>query len=204
MKLFLASSFAEVSELFVTFDHNECVGKTVTFIATASIPEKMTFYVGAGRKALESLGLLIDELDISTAGEDEIALRLAKNDYVYVSGGNTFYLLQELKRTGADRLIIEQIKSGKTYIGESAGAVVLAADIEYIGALDDSKTAPNLDSYASLGVIEFYPLPHHTNFPFKKAVEQTQQDYSEHLDLRPFSNAEAIVMKDGCDKLLKK
>ncbi|ART64339.1 Type 1 glutamine amidotransferase-like domain-containing protein [Kushneria marisflavi] len=204
MKLFLASSFAEVSELFVTFDHSECVAKTVTFIATASIPEKMTFYVDAGRKALESLGLLIDELDISTAGEDEIALKLARNEYVYVSGGNTFYLLQELKRTGADRLIIEQIKSGKTYIGESAGAVVLAADIEYIGALDDSRAAPDLGSYASLGVIEFYPLPHHTNFPFKKAVEQAQHEFSEHLDLRPFSNAEAIVMEDGCDKLLKK
>ncbi len=32
----------------------------------------------------------------------------------YVSGGNTFYLLQELKRTGADLLLLEQIEHGKS------------------------------------------------------------------------------------------
>jgi len=204
MKLFLASSFADVSEIFVTFDNGKCAGKTVTFIATASIPEQIKFYVDAGRNALENAGLLVDELDVSTAGEDEIILKLSKNDYVYVSGGNTFFLLQEFKRTGADKLIIEHIGSGKTYIGESAGAVVLAPNIEYIRALDDSEAAPSLHSFASLGVIDFYPLPHHTNFPFKKSVEQVQMDYSEHLDLRAFSNAEAIVVDEDINRVLKK
>ncbi|WP_252346614.1 Type 1 glutamine amidotransferase-like domain-containing protein, partial [Listeria monocytogenes] len=40
-----------------------------------------------------------------------------KNDFIYVTGGNTFFLLQELKRTGADKLILEEIAKGKLYIG---------------------------------------------------------------------------------------
>ena len=61
-KLFLASSFADVAEHFKDFIGQETESKTVTFIPTASIVEKMNFYVKADRKALEGLGLILDDL----------------------------------------------------------------------------------------------------------------------------------------------
>jgi len=70
-KLFLSSSFAEVSALFPEFANEEIKGKRVTFIPTASIPESVKFYVGAGKKALEKLGLIVDELEIATATNEE-------------------------------------------------------------------------------------------------------------------------------------
>lgn len=33
-------------------------------------------------------------------------------------------------------MIAEQIKFGKTYIGESAGAIIMASDVEYIKAVN--------------------------------------------------------------------
>lgn len=48
-----------------------------------------------------------------------------------VAGGNMFYLLQELKRTGTDKLLADEINKGKLYIGESAGAILTAPDIGY-------------------------------------------------------------------------
>ena len=104
-KIFLSSSFKDVSNLFEQFEKN-LIGKTVTFIPTASMVEKVVFYVKSGRKALEKLGLTIDELDISTASHEEITNKLTKNDYIYISGGNTFFLLQELRRSGADKILI--------------------------------------------------------------------------------------------------
>jgi dipeptidase E len=62
-------------------------------------------------------------------------------------------------------LIVEQINLGKTYIGESAGSVILAADIEYISEMDAPEVANNLDSFDALDVIDFFPLPHYTNNP---------------------------------------
>ncbi len=193
-KLFLASYFADVSKFFPGFTGGDCSGKTVTFIPTASIVEKVNFYVVTAKKALEKLGLSTDELEISKATKEEIENKLVGNDYIYISGGNTFYLLQELKRTGTDQIIIDQIGKGKIYIGESAGSCIASPNIEYVELVDDKKAAETLTNYQALGVVDFYPVPHHTNFPFKKAVEKTLFKYGTALDLRPMSNKQVITV----------
>lgn len=196
-KIFLTSSFVDVADLFVEFAEEKCAGKTVTFIPTASLVEDVTFYVDAGKKALEERGLIVDELEISTATKEKIDSTLKKNDYIYVTGGNTFFLLQELKRTGADTVISEQVNSGKMYIGESAGSIVLSRNIEYVKEMDDFTAAPNIGTFSSLGMIDFYPVPHHTNFPFKESVEKIISSYKDEIDLCPISNTQAIVIHDN-------
>lgn len=196
-KMFLASSFADVADLFLTFVGGECSGKKVTFIPTASLVEEVDFYVNDGRLALEKMGLIVDELEISTATREEIAEKLRKNDFIYVTGGNTFFLLQELKRTGADALITEQVKSGKIYIGESAGSVVLSPNIEYIKGMDDLTAASDLADFQSLGIVQIYPVPHHTNFPFQEAADAIIAEYQGKLDLWPINNEQAIIV--NCD-----
>ena len=193
-KLFLVSSFKDVASVFEKFANEELKGKTVSFIPTASIPESYKSYVGAGRKALEKLGLTVDDLEISKATAEEISIKLKQNDYIYITGGNTFYLLQELKRTGTDKLIIEEINLGKLYIGESAGSMIVSPNIEYAKGLDDCKKAPDLESFLALNIVDFYPLPHYTNFPFKKAVEKTIAKYESELTLCPISNSQAILV----------
>jgi dipeptidase E len=113
-------------------------------------------------------------------------------------------LLQELKRTGADKIIAEQINSGKPYVGESAGSIVLSRNIEYVKDMDDSTAAPNLDSFSSLGLVDFYPLPHHTNFPFKESVENIILNYAEKIELCPISNTQAIVVNGDKFEILGK
>ena len=201
-KLFLASSFKDVAPLFEDFAENTN-GKTVTFIPTASVVEKVTFYVKSGKKALEKMGMIVDELEISTAAPEEIADKLAKNDMIYLSGGNTFFLLQELNRSGAGKMISEQVAAGKLYIGESAGAMVAAANIEYAAAMDSVKKAPDLKSFDSLGLTSFYTVPHHTNAPFAKAVEKIIAQYDKSLPLYPISNKEAVLV-DGDNIAIKR
>ncbi len=193
-KLFLCSSFKDVAKLFANFAEDELVGKRVTFIPSASIVEKFNLYVKWGKNALEQLGLAVDELEISTAAPAEITGKLNSNDYIYVSGGNAFYLLQELKRTGADKIIAEQIAVGKTYIGESAGSIVVSPNIEYIKDMDDCNAAPELVGFDALNLVDFYPLPHHTNFPFVEAVEKIISKYETSLRLVPIRNSQVILV----------
>ncbi|MDR1186337.1 MAG: Type 1 glutamine amidotransferase-like domain-containing protein [Bifidobacteriaceae bacterium] len=195
-RLFLASFFKEVADLFPGFAGRSCVGESVCFIPTAARLEKFAFYVGADRKALTKLGLVVTDLDVSTATEDEIVDRLSGADHIFVSGGNTFFLLQELRRTGADRLMVEQIEDGKSYIGSSAGSVVLARDIEYITPMDSPAVAPELrGDFAALSMVDFCVVPHATNAPFKKAVAGIRVVYGDRLDLRPISNNQAITVE---------
>ncbi len=193
-KLFLTSSFKDVACLLENFAKEDIKGKTVTFIPTASIPESIKFYVGAGRKALEKLELIVDELELTKATPKEISEKLSKNDYIYITGGNTFFLLQELRKSGADKIIIDQILSGKLYIGESAGSMITSKNIEYVKGMDDHKKATELNTFSALDVVEFYPLPHHTNFPFKKTVEKIIERYNSELKLYPISNKQAILV----------
>ena len=78
----------------------------------------------------------------------------------------------------------EQIALGKAYIGESAGAVIVAPSITYIEDMDDRAAAPDLSDCSALGLVDFYPLPHMNSFPFKKASRKIAGKYSNSLPIK--------------------
>ena len=197
--LFLCSSFADVANLLIDFANEDLKGKIIAFIPTASLTESIRFYVKTGKKALEKVGMIVEEVEITQFSNEEISSILHKCDYIYITGGNTFFLLQELKRKGVDKIISEQVKSGKLYIGESAGAIIASPDTEYMKNVnfDPIKKAPELEDYSSLGLVDFYTIPHYGNFPFKKKGEKVIQLYNEKLQLIPISNKQAIFIEDS-------
>ncbi|AIC94444.1 Type 1 glutamine amidotransferase-like domain-containing protein [Shouchella lehensis] len=197
MNMFLASSFADVVHLFREFIKEDPSGKVVTFIPTASAPELITHYVDSAKVAFKQLGITVDILDISHAPATEIKKKLSKNDYIYVSGGNTFYLLQELLKTGSDKLIIEQMKKGKLYIGESAGSIIMSPNIEYVAFMDNKSKAPTLANFTGLDQIQQYPIPHFGHPYFNEAIEKMIEHYHSKLDLLPISNHQALFIRNG-------
>ena len=203
-RLFLTSSFSSVAKLFEDFAGEPVNGKKIVFIPTASLVEKVRFYVDDDRKAFEKLGLIIEELEISTANTEEIATALERNDYIFISGGNTFYLMQELKKKGADKLLMEQINNGKLYIGTSAGSIIASPNIEFVSDMDETKKAPELTDYSGLHLVDFYFLPHYLNFPYKKVTQKIVNEYSQKIDLRPISNNQVITVLGDEIKMLEK
>lgn len=198
-RLLLTSYFKEVANLVPDFLDLDPAGKKVCFITTASIPEKVNFFVNAGKKALKKLGMEVMELEILTASTEQTKQTVIEADIIYVAGGNTFFLLDVLRKTGVDKLIIEQINSGKPYIGESAGSMILSTNIEYASLMDSPKVAPGLNKdYHALGITEFSIVPHATNTPFKNVVQKMVQTYSDDYNLILISNHQAI-MKIGED-----
>ena len=194
-RLFLCSSFADVADLLPGFAGNER-GEVVTFIPTAALHEEYNQYVEDGRRALERLGYTVEVLEITQATAEEIAQALEKSDCIYVSGGNPFFLMQELRKKGADRAIVRRVEAGALYIGESAGSMIAAPNIAYAQVMDDAETAytPGFRDFDALGLVDFYTVPHYSCPPFEEAAEKTMQTYR-HLELRPITNTQAICVK---------
>lgn len=94
-RVFLASLFKEVSQIFQYFANENLVGKTVTFIPTAALPDKLDFHVEYSKELLQKMGLIVDELEISTAAYSHIVNKLKNNDYIYGTGGNTFFCFRK-------------------------------------------------------------------------------------------------------------
>ncbi|WEV74572.1 Type 1 glutamine amidotransferase-like domain-containing protein [Bifidobacterium sp. ESL0798] len=115
------------------------------------------------RRMLRFAGFRVHMLEVAGASYEEIRYILSTCDIIWVGGGNTFFLLHELKRSGAADLIVEQVAAGKTYVGVSAGAVVAGPDIDYIGKMDERSAAPSLKDVAGLNLVDFRVVPHLDN-----------------------------------------
>lgn len=191
-KMFIASYFKQVASILPDFLDQDINGKTVTFIPTASNYEKIKFFVESDKKALIKLGLQIDELDIEKATIKDCRRKLEKNDFIFICGGNTFFLLQEIMHKEIDTSLKKLIENGKPYISTSAGSVIMSPDIEFIKLMDDPKQGNKLKSYNGLNMIDSYVLPHYNNFPFKKIGERIVSEFGEKVNLLPISNNQVI------------
>lgn len=159
-KLVLASTFGLVSHKLERIEP-DLKGRTVAFIPTASMKDSTGFFNRMAKWKLRALGLNVQEIDVAVASYHDIKTTIASSSMIYVTGGNTFYLLQSLRYSSADELIAQAVREGKTYIGESAGAVVAGPNIEYIKRMDSEDPAPYLDSnYVGLGLVNFSIVPH--------------------------------------------
>ncbi len=170
-------------------------GRTVTYIPTAAIAEEIEGMAEEETRMLEDLGLTVDELEVSTASRETVREKLMKNDMIFVGGGNTFFLLQELKRSGADQIIAQEVEKGKFYIGESAGAIAACPDIGYSAVMDVPDKAPGLTDYTGMGLVDFYVVPHLGHPEMGPGAEMIIEKYSSELDLKGINDYQAILVE---------
>lgn len=192
--LFLCSYFSDVASLFKTFADQNQFEKKVLFIPTAGNVEEYTTYIDEARAVFADLQFEVEVLDIAEAREDVVREKISQTPCLYISGGNTFYLLQELKKKNLLPLIRERIHQGMVYLGESAGAIIASRDIFYNHIMDDENLAPGLTEYSALSMVDFFVLPHWKEFPFEESSQQTAAAYDGQLKLLKLTNQQAVLV----------
>ncbi|AVM25070.1 Type 1 glutamine amidotransferase-like domain-containing protein [Bacillus pumilus] len=193
-KMFLCSSFKDSYSLLSDFTDESLKGKRVTFFPTASVVEEVTHYVEAAKEAFHQLGMQLETVQIADQSAEDIRKMMEQNDVIYVSGGNTFYLLQELRKHRLDDVLKEEINKGKLYIGESAGSIIMAPTIEYISLMDDQLKGPALSSCQGFNEISYYPVPHMYNTYLGEAAQQIMEQYEQTLDLCPLTDEQVLLI----------
>lgn len=79
-------------------------------------------------------------------------------DIIYMIGGNTFYLLKELKEKNLVKKIIQAINNGVIYIGSSAGSIILGKTIET--ALPYDENWVGIEDFTGLNIVDGIIIPH--------------------------------------------
>ena len=100
-------------------------------------------------------------------------------------------------------MIKEQIADGMVYVGESAGAIITAKDIDYIKIMDDKAVAKELNDTEALNEVDFYVLPHLGEEPFVESAQDTLDTYSDQLNLLPLNNRQAVLVEGEEVKVLE-
>ena len=201
--MILTSSLYESIELVKKFLDKNTESKKILFIPTATNVDEYKKYIHLTQKAFEDFGYEVENFDVSIFSEEIAKEKLSEAKIVFISGGNTFYLLQELKRKNLTSYLKERIENGLLYIGESAGSVIAAPDIEYASVIDDKTVATELDDYIGLNLVDFYIVPHFEEEPFVESSRNTVELYKDKLDLKLINNKEAILVENNNFTIIK-
>lgn len=194
VEMFLCSYFAGAATLFEDYARQNIRAKEVLFIPTAANVEEYRDYVDEAKEAFAKMGFEVQILDVSKASEAEAKAKIGAAQVLYVSGGNTFYLLRELKKKSLATLIASRVRSGELiYVGESAGAIIAAPSVEYASVMDDAGDY-GAAAQTGLDLVKFYPVPHYGEEPFVQSAAKILKIYGGKLNLAPINNAEAIAV----------
>lgn len=196
MEILLVSYIAGTENIMKKYLSN-MVTNEIIFIPTAGNVEPYTGYIDEGIEMLESLGYKIEIIDITKFDEVYLQDKILNSECICISGGNTFYLMQEINKKNLKKVLVKRIKEGAFYIGESAGAIIMSENIEYNQIMDDKTIASELEDYAGLNVFEHYVLPHIGEYPFEETAQKTLDTYQDKIPLVPINNNQAILVDNN-------
>lgn len=149
----------------------------------------------------------IDIVDFSAPGVDWRE-RLSEVDVVYLSGGDTTHLLDQVRRTGFDTWLRENLDN-KVVVGSSAGGLLMSPTIRIATELYGDPNVPGISDFAGLGLVDFEFAPHcdRAMFDTVAGYAQTAQNpvYAlDDLSAVQVVDGEATVLSKGSWKLYGK
>lgn len=103
--------------------------KSACIITTAAIPlkENNPFAVKAYNFLLGKEIEIVDYIDI----EFEEPTKLFNYDLVFILGGDSCHLFSHIKKSGADKVLLEMVDKKLNIVGASAGAMLLSSGNKY-------------------------------------------------------------------------
>ncbi|MBI4895190.1 MAG: Type 1 glutamine amidotransferase-like domain-containing protein [Candidatus Aenigmarchaeota archaeon] len=165
MRLFLTSSGLrkEYEKDFLKLLNKPAKETKVAFIPTAADPEKDKSFVQKSINELRKVGITqIEEVDLKIENEKSLKEKLSKVDVIYVNGGNTFYLLNWVRKSGFDKLLPKLLKKGKIYFGTSAGSYIACPTIEMANWKCQDSNRIEMQDFSALNLVPFLITAHYT------------------------------------------
>ncbi len=149
------------------------------FVVTGAYGEPPEKYGGAvpwwlvrDKQTLFDSGIKqVEELDIRGKTKTQLEKILADKDIIFVSGGNTFFLLHYARESGFDKLVPKFVKRGALYIGASAGSYLLCPSIEVALWKEPKRDTFGLTNTNGINLVSFLIMAHFVE-DYRKLIDK--------------------------------
>ncbi|MFS0714365.1 Type 1 glutamine amidotransferase-like domain-containing protein [Microbacterium sp. 2P01SA-2] len=162
-------------------------------------------FVAAEREAVRSGGRAVVDVTLRSTGAGDFAHLLSDAGAVYVAGGSTFALLEALRLSGNDRVLIDHVRRGLPYIGLSAGSIVAGPDVTPASLMDDPADGPALTSHEGLSLVDVTVIPHADGAlpPYPpELIRRTVDTYGPDFALLPLRDDQALLVEDAGSRVI--
>ena len=152
------------------------------------------------RECLEEFELLKVDYEKINISENRDFSKKNYFDIYYVAGGNTFYILDRLKKTNLFSTIQKAVADGKIYIGTSAGSIIAGPDIEIAGyGPSGDENDLNLKDLQGLNLVPFNIYPH-----LIKSEEKVVRNYYKltQKSVIALADGQAVIVSEKGHKLI--
>ena len=155
------------------------------YITTASDIEEDKSWMNTEYKTILDLGIKAENITEYKIGNS--STNIDNYDIMYMMGGNTFYLLDMIRKYNFSQEIIKFINNNKIYIGSSAGSEILGSSIEPALGYDDNNVG--MTDYQGLKIIDGLIIPHANRK--KEFIESLKNTTKENIIL--LSDGDGII-----------
>lgn len=115
----------------------------------------------------------IDIMDISNPNHDWKS-RLSQCDVIYVSGGNTFFLMDQCRKVGFDQWLKDNIEN-HVYVGVSAGSITVGKSVEIATVEPADDNFVGMADFTGMGLVPFNLSPHSPDMVSYESNEEYQK-----------------------------
>lgn len=162
--------------------------KKVLFFPFAGVTLSYDEYQGKVAKVLNEMGYEVE----SVHNAERPIEAVINAEAIVVGGGNTFHLLDMIKKLGLEQPIREKVNNGTPYIGWSAGSNMACPTIKTTN--DMPIVEP--DNFNALNLVPFQINPHYTDaMPPNHGGETREQRLQEFLVAN--QNIYVVGLKEG-------
>lgn len=181
------------------------VGKPWREIRMVMIP------TGATRTAYERKYIKMTENQLRKFGLKELkVLHLDKQkttfadvkgfDVMYMCGGSTYWLMQQIRKSGFDTVARRFVKKGGTYFGISAGSIVAGINIAITGwGSAGEENDVRLKDLRGISLVPLAIFPHYEP-KLKKEVRDFQKTVS--YPVVALNNMQALIMRGSSSRII--
>ncbi|MFH1648733.1 MAG: Type 1 glutamine amidotransferase-like domain-containing protein [Patescibacteria group bacterium] len=203
-QLFLTSSSDYVMDDIVKKLPKNPKEMNIAFINTAAeIVKEDHWWVRDEKNKLIEVGFNVDEFTIKGLDKEEIEKKFKNKQIIYFCGGNAYYLLDQVIKTGCDEILKEKIESGIIYMGSSAGSMIVGKRIDLVPDIDESSKAPDLKS-SGLEIIDLSIQPHWGSSEFRSGyLKGFESMYTEGVKVILLTNRQYIWIRDDTFQLVE-
>lgn len=204
MKLLLLSRSTGALAPFLA-THGRATTRRIGYVDDAQVAFADAPFVRAERTAVEALGFEVVPITVREVDPVDLDATLSTLDGLYVASGSTFALLEALRISGNDAVLVRHVRAGLPYVGASAGSIIAGPDVTPASSMDDPSDGPSLDGFAGLCLIDRTVIPHADGrvppYP-PELIAEILATYGTSHALLPLHDDQALLVEDDAELVI--